>query len=264
MMNASSIFQSPEEKALLALGSEVLFVPHPLGIWGTCRLASSSAVRVLASLRRRNGFRLLFTTQQYLVDFWRALSYSAIKRNTTKPNQTETKHHIMNNWDCSPITQTNEVARKFTPKDDTSPLDSKPLSKELKQQLLAEDLQKIRRSNHSAHQQHRQDAMDDDEHDGIIKGLLYPGLEDSTNDCDFFEEDYHSAQEAVRLGSTTTNAERRGTSNYVHADDNHAIHRRSTFDAFSSMSDQIDSYETSYFASMGRPYSDLSQQKLRR
>ncbi len=171
----------------------------------------------------------------------------------------------MNNWDSSPITQTNEVARKFTPKDDSSPLDSKPSSKEMKHQLLADDLQKIRRSNHSSHQNHRQDAMEDDEHDGIIKGLLYPGLEDSLDDCDFFEDDYHAAQNVVQSrGSNNRNTENTRTSNFSHAEDNHAIHRRSTFDDFGSMNDEFDSYESSFFASMGRPYADLSHQKLSR
>jgi len=193
----------------------------------------------------------------------------------------------MNNWDCSPITQTNEVARKFTPKDDLSPLDGKPSSKELKHQLLAEDLQKIRRSNHSSHQQHRQDAMDDDEHDGIIKGLLYPGLEDSTYDCDFFDDDYHAALDAVRTNeqlmrasnyysSSHSNDYNHHRHNYnnstnnnnhdIDDDDNHAVHhRRSALDALASLNDTMDdSYETSFFASMGRPYADLSHQKLRR
>ena len=168
----------------------------------------------------------------------------------------------MNNWDSSPITQTNEVARKFTPKED-SPLDCKPSSKEVRHQLLAEDLQKIRRSNHSSHQQHhrQEDAMDDDEHDGIIKGLLYPGLEDSSDDCDFFEEDYHEAQSAVRgLSGSTARAMNLSASD---AEDNHARHRRTAFDSFANLDSPMDSYEASFLASMGRPYSDRSHQKLR-
>ena len=173
----------------------------------------------------------------------------------------------MNNWDISPITQTNEVARKFTPKEN-SPLDCKPSSKEVRNQLLAEDLQKIRRSNHSSHQQHhrQEDAMDDDEHDGIIKGLLYPGLEDSAIDCDFFEDDYHEAQSAVRgLGEATSHAmAMTGISHYASAAEvNHARHRRTALDSFASLDSTMDSYEASFLASMGRPYSDRSHQKLR-
>ena len=172
----------------------------------------------------------------------------------------------MNNWDISPITQTNEVA-KYTPKED-SPLDCKPSSKEARNQLLADDLQKIRRSNHSAHQQHhrQEDAMDDDEHDGIIKGLLYPGLEDSSVDCDFFEEDYHEAQSAVRgvQGSTAHDMSMTRVAHYASgADDNRAIHRRTALDSFASLDSPMDSYEASFLASMGRPYSDRSHQKLR-
>lgn len=169
----------------------------------------------------------------------------------------------MNNWNTSPVLQTNEVAGKFTPKE-VSPQDSKP---EAKHQLIAEDLQKIRRSNHSSHQQHRLDAMADEEHDGVIKGLLYPGLEESVNDFDFFDDDYEAAQDAVRTSSSSVLASGTiGNSSYSGASDNHAVHRRSTFDALASLNDDVndDSYEASYYASMGRPYSDLTSQKLRR
>jgi hypothetical protein len=167
----------------------------------------------------------------------------------------------MNNWNTSPILQTNEIAGKYTPKGDPSLRDSKP---EVKHQFLAEDLQKIRRSNHSSHQQHREDAMDDDEHDDIIKGLLYPGLEDSAFDCEFFDDDYEVAQDAVRTNSNS--AATIGTSSYSDiANDDHAVHRRSTVDPFASLNENNDdSYQASYYASMGRPYSDLSSQKLRR
>lgn len=163
----------------------------------------------------------------------------------------------MNHWSTSPIGQTNEVARQATPKDDISPSDCIQSTKDVKQKFFGEDLQKIRRSNHSSHQQHRQDAMDDDEHDGIIKGLLYPGLEDSAVDCDFFDEDYEVAIDAVRSSSVAA------TTGNSDATDNHALHRRS-FDAFGDLEEEEDSYLASYYASMGRPYSDLSHQKLRR
>jgi len=156
--------------------------------------------------------------------------------------------------------QTNEVARQCTPKDGASPEDGKPSNKDLKHQMFAEELQKIRKSNHSSHQQHRQDAMDDDEHDEIIKGLLYPGLEDSAVDCDFFDDDYQEAQEAVSPDSTLAAT---GNTGFAYAGDNRPVRRRS-FDDFASLDDEEDSYEASYFASMRRPYSDLSHQKLRR
>lgn len=171
----------------------------------------------------------------------------------------------MNHWDSSPITQTNEVAGNVTPRDN-SPQDRKPSSRsEMKYGLLSDDLQKIRRSNHSSHQQKRQDAMEDDEHDGIIKGLLYPGLEDgSDTDFDFFEEDYNAAQAMIQ-DSNRESAAAASSGNSVYSDlaDNHAIHRR-TLDLSAFDDNEADSYYASYFASMGRPYSDLSSQKLRR
>lgn len=108
--------------------------------------------------------------------------------------------------------------------------------------------------------------MDDDEHDGIIKGLLYPGLEDSAADCDFFEEDYHEAQNAVRgLEGTTAHDEIHpmaitGVAQYASsAMDN----RRTALDSFASLNSSRESYEDSFLASMGRPYADRSHQKLR-
>ena len=170
----------------------------------------------------------------------------------------------MNNWNASPVLQTNEVAGKYTPKDDDRPPEQR--QPEPKNQFLAGDLQKIRRSNHTSEQHHRQDAMDDDEHDEIIKGLLYPGLEDSTTSCEFFDDDYELAQSAVVRTSLSAAAPLRGDSSYSGFSDNHAVHRRSTFDALlASFNDgNDDSYEASYFAAMGRPYADASNQKLGR
>jgi hypothetical protein len=153
----------------------------------------------------------------------------------------------MNNWDTSPIGQTNEVARKFTPKDDGSPKDAK--QKKDYEHRLAEDLQKIRRSNHSSHQP-RDEIMDDDEHDGIIKGLLYPGLEDLDDDLDFFEDDYQMAQAAVRDVPPS-----RAQAFPSRSNDAYNEPARLTVE---------DSYYDSYFSSMGRPYSDLTNEKLSR
>lgn len=168
----------------------------------------------------------------------------------------------MNQGTISPIVQTNETAGKGTPKD-ASPQDNQ--SKSSKYQFLAGDLQKIRRSNHSTSKgQDRSDAMDDDEHDGIIKGLLYPGLEDLDDQYDFFEEDYEMAQDAVPAVPRTLDAMSFSGPTSL---DNHAIHHRS-LNSFNDMDEdrtnESNSFYSDYFSSMGRPYSDLSSQKLGR
>eukprot|EP00339_Tiarina_fusa_P024283 CAMPEP_0117031138 /NCGR_PEP_ID=MMETSP0472-20121206/22418_1 /TAXON_ID=693140 ORGANISM="Tiarina fusus, Strain LIS" /NCGR_SAMPLE_ID=MMETSP0472 /ASSEMBLY_ACC=CAM_ASM_000603 /LENGTH=157 /DNA_ID=CAMNT_0004739407 /DNA_START=70 /DNA_END=543 /DNA_ORIENTATION=+ len=155
-----------------------------------------------------------------------------------------------NHWNTSPIVQTNETARKGTPKSDEDEDGSGEAPKQA--YMLAEDLQKIRRSNHSSHQR-RREMMDDDEHDDIIKGLLYPGLEESSehDDFDFFEEDYEMAQAAV--GSAASD------SLYATASNNNNDIYNST-----PRIDEEMSYFESYYASMGRPYSDLTNEKLGR
>ena len=172
----------------------------------------------------------------------------------------------MNDFTSSPVVQTNEVAGKYTPKEDESPqLQGNANAKASKQQLLTEDLQKIRRSNHSNHQQYINDEMDEDENDGAVKGLLYPGLEeDMDNDVDFFDDDYKAAQEAIQT-STSTVATTGTSSFYSESADNHAMHRRS-FDAFADLTgDSDDAYQSSYYASIRRPFpSDVSHQKHRR
>ena len=167
----------------------------------------------------------------------------------------------MNHWSASPITQTNEVAGQYTPKEDDSPQVKSQSGREGRDHFLAEDLQKIRRSNHSSDRDRveTEDAMDDDEHDGVIKDLLYPGLETS-NDLDFFEEDYNMAQSAVRRTADTQTP----SSSFAGSTDNHAIHRRTGVNFLDDMDEEDDSYYASYYSSMGRPYSDLSNQKLRR
>ncbi|CAJ1959334.1 unnamed protein product [Cylindrotheca closterium] len=66
--------------------------------------------------------------------------------------------------------------------------------------LVADELQKLRDSSH--HAQRGERSLDtESEHNGIIKGLLYPGIEqneDEDDDIDdFFEEDYQMAQANV-------------------------------------------------------------------
>jgi hypothetical protein len=163
----------------------------------------------------------------------------------------------MNQWDNSPIGQTNEVARQGTPKNDENGDGDAENTKQTHTKgfdykyLLAEDLQKIRKSNHSSHHA-RREAMDDDEHDGIIKGLLYPCLENSVNeDFDFFEEDYEMAQAVV--DSVPSVAAYPNTSN-----------NDAAFNDSPRLQDDYSSYHASYFAAMGKPYSDLTSQKLHR
>jgi hypothetical protein len=164
----------------------------------------------------------------------------------------------MNQWNTSPIGQTNEVARQGTPKNDEN--GDAENTKQTKgfdyKYLLAEDLQKIRKSNHSSHHG-RREVMDDDEHDGIIKGLLYPGLESSENeDFDFFEEDYEMAQAVV---DSSTNPHVPSVAAYPNTSYNDAA-----FNDAPRLQDDYSSYHASYFAAMGKPYSDLTSQKLRR
>jgi hypothetical protein len=161
----------------------------------------------------------------------------------------------MNHWNTSPIGQTNEAAPKYTPKeeDNSNSDDTKQKGVDYKYLLANEDLQKIRRSNHSSHHA-RREVMDDDEHDGIIKGLLYPRLEDSVNSFDFFEEDYEMAQEAVNNAPSSSSA---AAASYPNTSNNNDSYNQPP-------TLQDNSYYASYYSSMGRPYSDLSSEKLHR
>jgi hypothetical protein len=154
-----------------------------------------------------------------------------------------------NHWNTSPINQTNETARKGTPKLGDS--GNGDVSKQTDYKyMLAEDLQKIRRSNHSSHHG-RREMMDDDDHDEIMKGLLYPRLEESSenDDFDFFEEDYDMAQAAVGSVPASDSA---NTSN-----------NNDMYNPPPRIEEEM-SYYDSYYASMGRPYSDLTNEKLGR
>lgn len=68
--------------------------------------------------------------------------------------------------------------------------------------LVADELQKLRNSSH--HAQRGERSLDtEEEHNNVIKGLLYPGIEQNVPDedddiDDFFEEDYQLAQANVQ------------------------------------------------------------------
>ena len=159
----------------------------------------------------------------------------------------------MNHWNNSPIGQTNESASQYTPHDSNSSLDDSKPKAGNKYLLGNEDLQKIRSSHHSSHV--AREVMDDDEHDEVIKGLLYPGLEDSTNSFDFFEEDYEMAQQAVQETSSSQ-APAAASASYPNSNN--------TNSSYNQPPRLQDSYYASYYSSMGRPYSDLSSEKLHR
>ena len=153
----------------------------------------------------------------------------------------------------SPISQTNEVARQYTPVQDDgdNQEDGKPKAVEYKC-LLAEDLQKIRRSNHSSHHIRREVADEEDEHDEFIKGLLYPRLEaSSTTSIEFFDDDAAVSQSQNRP-STSDVAAYPSTSNNHRANNEPSQLRGYT------------NYHAHYFAPMSDKYSDVTSEKLRR
>jgi hypothetical protein len=122
----------------------------------------------------------------------------------------------------SPVGLTNEVAGGYTPThDSTGPAGNKKL---LQKSLyrLGEDLEKIRRSNHSSHRAAAAEMMEESEHDTVIKDLLYPALEESEEDSfnnhmsmEFFEDDYAQAQAAA--GATGQTSAMSGPSSASHA-----------------------------------------------
>ena len=110
--------------------------------------------------------------------------------------------------------------------------------------------------------------MDDDEHDDIVKGLLYPGIqEDSENDdldCDFFEEDLEMAEAAVRNTDTHPPFTSDGTSSYTNNIDN-STSSNNTYSIPPIINErEMSVYERNYFATMGRRYYDLTNEKLGR
>lgn len=172
----------------------------------------------------------------------------------------------MNQWNQSPITQTNETARRDTPRQDESGAFEE--AKQAKgvdfKYLLSDDLQKIRRSNHSNHSSHhshhqRREIMNDSGHESIIKGLLYPGLETADNDAgDFFEEDYEMAQQVVNGGVSSSSLayseDGNNSSSVFHTDMSSAVPPDHQGEY---------SYYADYYSTMGKEYADLSDQKLR-
>lgn len=192
----------------------------------------------------------------------------------------------MNHWDFSPVGNTNEVARKKgTPTQELDGGSPNNFKNDDKYKYLVgteERLEKLRRSSHHRHSSHqhrsnhatrRVDAMDDDEHNGIIKGLLYPGLEEENDEgeCDFFEEDYEMAQAAVASAPPPSmNIDESMSTSYFNTS-NTDPNRNNSFANTSALLSRIEremqqssSYERSYYASMGRPYSDVTNEKLGR
>ena len=198
----------------------------------------------------------------------------------------------MNHWSNSPgvrggfgcgvnSQQTNEspsfaARRKGTPQESSA-----AYSQDCKYLMsMSEDLEKLRRSSHHMrnsshhlrnattarrprHQESHEDAMGDAEHDEIVKGLLYPGLEEEGDDVDnmddsdefgcddFFEEDLAMAQAAVSNSRGSGGSSRTSPSSIADLLNN-------------TSPPMMSSYERSYFATMGRPYSDLTNEKLGR
>lgn len=116
----------------------------------------------------------------------------------------------MNHQMNSPADQTNEVATRANAElgANASPTSNKKKPAYESKYMLAEDLQKIRRSNHSSHHARREVMDDNDEdHDAFIKGLMYPGLETTMDDYEeFFEEDYDEELIAMESSMDLTNS----------------------------------------------------------
>ena len=189
-------------------------------------------------------------------------------------------------WNTSPII-TGQVKKKGTPKQDEDGNMISDGKYTTVSDMMSEDLQKLRisppNSNHdNTGATREEDAIDDEEHDGIIKGLLYPGLEEEDNNTsfDFFEEDYQMAHASL---SSAASSSRRSFS----TTGNNSSSRRSSSSLLSSQSSLSSmmpppggglpshasessssstnySYERAYFQSTGRRYSDLTQEKLSR
>jgi len=186
----------------------------------------------------------------------------------------------MNQFDNnSPVLQTNEIARHATPNSEGSSNGAGGNKRDDKPQLLlvgAEDLQKIRRSNHSVDMMNDriEDSMDCD-HDAPLDRIMYPGLEaplrppprdvgTGSSDDDFFEDDYFAAREAVLLNESSSGSLDLSSQRLFGTDDNnHAIHHRSSFDGFACLED--DDLDSLYdYGSLRRRQPDMTQQKVRR
>jgi hypothetical protein len=162
----------------------------------------------------------------------------------------------MNNFN-SPILQTNQVAQRYTPQvedEDNQDNDSKPKASEYKC-LLAEDLQKIRRSSHHNNSHHaRHETMDvDDEHDDFIKGLIYPRLEESDANLEFFDDFYEEETPSADItapSSTTASYPNGSNGNSSYTSPQRHLTNQSNIRA-------------AYFAPMSDRY-DFTAEKLRR
>jgi hypothetical protein len=142
----------------------------------------------------------------------------------------------MNHGDKSPVGQGNaRNLLQVTGSAGSSPNDSRQTNNY--KYLVAEDLQKLRSSDHNCTQ-----TMDEDDtgHDAIIKGLLYPGIEQNDDDDvdEFFDEEYERAQTAVSNAVTAAAPSNNALNN--DSDSQRSRHR------------------------LGNEYSDLVGEKLRR
>jgi hypothetical protein len=171
----------------------------------------------------------------------------------------------------SPVAQTNEVARNQTAK----PTNSATLSNDGKKRpayeskyLLAEELQKIRRSNHSSHHARREVADEnDDDHDAFIKGLMYPGLEAPMDDGEFFEEDYDEELLAFNSSMDVTNAAAAAAASvppvasYPNASNSNPMYSE---DSRLQADYYCNLYSSAYYPRPRDDYPDLANEKLRR
>ena len=163
----------------------------------------------------------------------------------------------MNNFN-SPIIQTNQVARRYTPQmddeEDNQDNDSKPKASEYKC-LLAEDLQKIRRSSHHNSSHHaRHEIMDvDDEHDDFIKGLMYPRLEESDSNLEFFDEFYEEEMQSAEITAPSSM-----TASYPNSSNNN-----SSYNPPQRLQSNQSNIRAAYFGPMSDRY-DFTAEKLRR
>jgi hypothetical protein len=157
----------------------------------------------------------------------------------------------------SPIFQTNQVAKRYTPQvddGDNQDNDSKPKASEHKC-LLAEDLQKIRRSSHHNSHHARHEIMDvDDEHDNFIKGLMYPRLEESDSNLDSFDDFYEEEMPSAEITAPSSL-----TASYPNSSNNNSSYNP----APQRFQHNQSNTRAAYFAPMSDRY-DFTSEKLRR
>jgi hypothetical protein len=163
----------------------------------------------------------------------------------------------MNNFN-SPIIQTNQVAQRYTPQEhdgDNQDSGSKPYASDYKC-LLAEDLQKIRRSSHHNNSHHaRHEIMDDDDdHDDFIRGLMYPRLEESDSNLEFYDD----FCEEEMPSPETSNAPLSTTPFYPNSSNNN-----SSYNPPQRFQSNESNMRAVYFAPMSDRY-DFTAEKLRR